>query len=155
MSGYCNKCGNHPCVCDQVKADETGQRSELSGRTGSAFFEKPLNDGRQWECQCARCGSSVDWHECESCGGEGITGPGELYDEDPLWYDHDDYEPCHQCGGQSSWAVCLSGADWCQGHPMPGRENVERGRIEWFPLSMPNNGDVECAGEARPPHTQP
>lgn len=43
---------------------------------------------------------------CGRCGGEGITAPGELYEEDPLWYDPDDYENCHECDGHGGWLWC-------------------------------------------------
>lgn len=43
--------------------------------------------------QCARCGSSVTYERDYSLDGSGYTG-----------------------------AICLSGAEWCDAHPMPGRE---------------------------------
>lgn len=94
--------------------------------------ERPPNDGAEWDCQCARCGRSVEWIECEACGGEGITGPGELYEEDPLWYDMNDTGPCRQCNGEASWPVCMSTESYCQNNPIPGREDIKRGRVEWF-----------------------
>jgi hypothetical protein len=94
-------------------------------------------DGRRWDCQCARCGSDLDWETCGACGGHGITGPGELYEEDPLWYDEDDVEPCHQCGGEGSRPICMSGAEWCEAHPLPGREGIKRGDVEWFTFEEP------------------
>lgn len=90
------------------------------------------NDGRNWECQCARCGSSLEWISCEHCGGEGMTELGELYEEDPLWYDPDDTEPCYQCGGEAAWPVCLSSEDWCQAHPLKGRTEIKHSTPEWF-----------------------
>lgn len=82
--------------------------------------------GGSYDAQCARCGSSMDWVDCEACGGEG-------------WFDVDDdertvstAETCHQCDGEGSWPVCLSSADWCQAHPREGREDVQRGTVEWF-----------------------
>lgn len=96
-------------------------------------------DGREWDCQCARCGSSLEWHECSACGGEGITGPGELYEQDPLWYDMDDYETCHQCGGEASFQSCLSSEEWCKTHPLKGRENIESGTPEWFVVNRSNS----------------
>lgn len=89
-------------------------------------------DGRNWDCRCARCGSSVESESCGACGGEGVTGHGELHEQDPLWYDADDYEPCHQCSGEGSWMFCLSNIEWCEANPIKGRENVPRGKIEWF-----------------------
>jgi hypothetical protein len=89
-------------------------------------------DGRNWDCQCARCGSTLEWEGCGACDGEGITGPGELYEQDPLWYDEDDYEPCHQCDGEASYPICVSSEEYCQAHPMPGREETPRHTPEWF-----------------------
>jgi hypothetical protein len=100
----------------------------------SLIANEPPNDGREWECQCARCGSSLNWVQCGACGGEGITGPGELYEQDPLWYDQDDYESCHQCDGESSWPSCLSGFEWCLLNPSPGRIEIPPSTAEWFAL---------------------
>lgn len=121
------------------KSPETSEHQAPAPVRSSAWFgDNPPNDGREWDCQCARCGSSIEWEQCGACGGEGITAPGELYEQDPLWYDQDDYEPCHQCNGDASWGICLSSPEWCNSHPIPGREAVERGTIEWYPLS-PND----------------
>lgn len=98
----------------------------------SVIADNHPQDGREWDCQCARCGSSVHWEPCGACGGEGISGPGELYDQDPLWYDEDDYSTCHQCGGEASWGICISPPEWCEANPAKGRENIKRGEIEWF-----------------------
>jgi hypothetical protein len=94
--------------------------------------DNPPSDGREWDCQCARCGSSIHWETCGACGGDGITAPGELYQEDPLWYGPEDYEPCRQCDGEASWGICMSSREWCEAHPQPGRGDVKRGAIEWF-----------------------
>ena len=59
--------------------------------------------GVEIDCQCARCGSSV-FSERE-------------LDED------DEHVIVH---------ICLSSPAWCEANPLPGRENVKRGEIEWF-----------------------
>jgi hypothetical protein len=82
--------------------------------------------------QCARCGSSVERVQCEHCGGDGTTAPGELYEQDPLWYDEDDTDPCSVCGGASGWTVCVSDAAWCEAHPLPGHEGIKRGEIDEY-----------------------
>ena len=99
-------------------------------------------DGRTWDCQCARCGSSVESEPCGACAGEGITAPGELYEQDPLWYDVDDYETCSQCGGQGAYLFCISSPEWCEANPLPGRENIKRGQIEWFTLDPEKKEDA-------------
>jgi hypothetical protein len=91
-------------------------------------------DGREWDCQCARCGSSVDFEMCEYCGGEGWTEPGDLYSENPLWYDEDEVAPCHVCNGACSFPHCCSSLGWCEANPLPGREDVNPGTVEWFPI---------------------
>ena len=103
----------------------------------SIIADGPPNDGREWDCQCARCGSSVDWQECEYC-------------EDG--YSHHDCgedccccefpEPnvvCDVCKGKAGWPRCMSSEEWCNAHPTAGRENVERGEIEWFTLEEPDD----------------
>jgi hypothetical protein len=100
----------------------------------------PPNDGREWDSQCARCGSSLTHESCYACGGEGFV---DCYDEDPLWYDEDDFRTCDVCGGTGGWLRCLStfgedeqpqGKSWCEEHPLPGREDVSPNAAEWFTL---------------------
>ncbi len=82
--------------------------------------DHPPSDGREWDSQCARCGSSMSFQSCDSCD----EGDG-----------HDDDEPgedCEVCDGQGGWWICLSSPEWCDSHPQRGRESVSRGKIEWF-----------------------
>lgn len=90
----------------------------------TANSEYRPEDGNQWECQCARCGGEMQFEQCSGCGGDGITAPGELYEQDPLWYDPDDYEYCHQCAGKGGWWFCGNSFDWCNANPMPGRIEI-------------------------------
>lgn len=103
------------------------------------FGDNPPHDGRHWDAQCARCGSDLDWEECNDCGGEGRTAPGELHEEDPLWYDPGDTRPCYSCGGKASWPWCLSSPEWCNANPLKGREAVERNTPEWFVVGIPES----------------
>lgn len=92
---------------------------------------KPYNttrdfpDGTDLENQCARCGSSVDYMSCDFCGGEGHNVDGDEFDDD-------DGAICDPCNGAGGWHVCLSSPEWCEAHPMPGREGVKRGEVEWY-----------------------
>jgi hypothetical protein len=76
------------------------------------------------ENQCARCGSSVGHRDCENCGGDG-------YIEDDDWQ-FPSNDRCDICLGDGGWYVCLSSGEWCEAHPIPGRETVTRGTVEWF-----------------------
>lgn len=83
------------------------------------------------DCQCARCGSSCGWQDCESCvDGYSSHNCGEdcCFCDDP-----DEYNvPCDFCRTKGGWWVCLSDAEWCEANPLPGREATPRGEIEWF-----------------------
>ena len=91
----------------------------------------PPRDGRDWDCQCARCGSSVGWMECETCGGEGIDGH-DCGEDCCCCADPDENVRCGICDGEGGWPVCASSVEWCSAHPIAGRAQVEGGAIEWF-----------------------
>ncbi len=86
--------------------------------------------GQEIDCQCARCGGSCHWVDCYQCD----DGYEDRYDEDPLWYGHELYV-CDHCQGHGGWNVCGNTPEWCNANPMPGREGVERGFLEWFTYS--------------------
>jgi hypothetical protein len=86
--------------------------------------------GLEIDCQCARCGSSTDFLDCGNCD----DGYVSRFEEDPLWYDENELYPCPDCNGKGGHQHCVSGDDWCETHPLPGREKVPRGSIEWFTI---------------------
>lgn len=92
----------------------------------------PPSDGRQWNCQCARCGSSCDIEVCEECDGEGVDGHDCGDDCCCCGWPDEDNMVCQYCHGDGDRWTCVSSSYWCQANPLPGRENVERGQIEWF-----------------------
>ena len=70
------------------------------------------------DAQCARCGSSIGWDDCQTCPAGGhVDAP------DPS---------CPVCKGSGTVAFCLSTFDWCAEHPRPGREQVMSGTPEWY-----------------------
>lgn len=81
-------------------------------------------DEHNEESQCARCGSSVEYVACANCGGEGYSHHdcGEdccccLYPEDNV--------VCDWCRGTGGSHHCLSTPEYCEAHPLPGREAIE------------------------------
>ncbi len=97
--------------------------------TTTIIAERPPSDGREWDCRCARCGSSADYEHCYNCeDGYSSHDCGEdccccLYPENNV--------RCDVCEGYGGWNQCMSSAEWCEDHPLPGREEV-RGKLEWF-----------------------
>jgi hypothetical protein len=89
-------------------------------------------DGRDWEVQCARCGSSLDFDTCEMCGGEGVDGH-DCGEDCCCCLDPEDNITCDACRGVGSFPTCASAASgWCKEHPREGRENIEPSTPEWF-----------------------
>lgn len=95
-----------------------------------ADYSPPAVPGWEWECQCARCGSSCEYEHCCDC-------------EDG-YSDHDCGEDCccclepelnvvcETCHGHGGWYCCLSSPEWCRDNPLPGREEGQGRVIEWF-----------------------
>lgn len=89
------------------------------------------NDGREYDCQCARCGSSMEWDECEMCGGEGMDDH-DCGEDCCACADPEPNVPCQWCDGQGGRLCCLSGFEWCEANPLPGREDKTRNTPEWY-----------------------
>jgi hypothetical protein len=110
-------------------------------KTDTVIAENPPNDGREWDCQCARCGSSCVSISCEHCGGDGVDdwGEGDWDDDGP--------ETCDICQGEGGWMACCSSPEWCEAHPITGRESTARGSIEWFTFQVRAVGSPRDAKE--------
>ncbi len=122
-------------ACDHVTERLTAppERCSSCGLGGDVVVRRwPPEDGREWDSQCARCGSSTTRLECENCGGEGMSSH-DCGEDSCCCADPDELNVrCDVCQGQGAWMVCLSDAAWCEANPAPGREKVKRGAIEWF-----------------------
>ena len=91
-------------------------------------------NGKYYENQCARCGSSLMFEHCDDCGGEGVSGH-DCGEDTCCCADPDDNMDCDWCEGEGGHWRCLSSSDWCQSHPIEGRETVASGIPEWFEVS--------------------
>lgn len=80
-------------------------------KNGIEFFHV---DGHGEDCQCARCGSSCYFVDCDNCGGEG-----EIEDDD--WQFEGEFYRCDWCRGKGGWWRCCSSKAFCEANPMPGR----------------------------------
>ena len=89
-------------------------REAVGVKNGIEFYKV----GDVEDCQCARCGSSTFFRSCDNCGGEGVI---EADEDDWQGFDHD--QRCDWCHGNGGWYRCLSSKDFCEKHPMPGRED--------------------------------
>ena len=58
---------------------------------------------------CPDCGADLDWEECDQCGGDGYLDWERLQEEDPLWFQPGDTEPCTECDGKGGWWLCGNG----------------------------------------------
>ena len=88
-------------------------------------------DGRTWDCQCARCGSSCYFVDCDNCSGEGWI-------EDEDWQaDEGDGWDCEWCRGSGGHWACVSSPEYCEANPCEGRGELKRGTIEWFTFEAP------------------
>ena len=81
------------------------------------MLTKHPNDGREYKRRCGRCGSAIEWTECD-------CDEGRIYDDDGI----DD--ECEICDGHGGWNCCANVPSWCQANPLEGRENVERGAVK-------------------------
>ncbi len=97
----------------------------------TTWLDNPPSDGRDYDCQCSRCGSSMMWEDCQNCGGEGTDG--HDCGEDCCCCLHpEDNVRCDWCRGKGGSYFCASGEEWCTANPMMGRGDIASGRVEWF-----------------------
>jgi hypothetical protein len=83
-----------------MKRDDLGSNGLGASGSDGARDVAPGCDGPMCSCGC-----EMEHTRCDACE-DGFTAPGELYEMDPLWYDEDDSEPCHQCNGRGGWWWC-------------------------------------------------
>lgn len=86
--------------------------------------------GLEIDCQCARCGSSADGGSCPECE-DGFDGH-DCGEDCCACLNPEENVPCQYCDGTGVWHRCMSSPEWCEANPLPDRENVKRGAIEWY-----------------------
>ena len=132
--------GDSRCMLHQGHLGDCGPGRE---RQETKVIGKCPRDGRYWDNQCARCGSSVIFNECDNCGGEGWI-------EDDDWQaDEGDGHTCDWCRGDGGHWACVSSEEWCEANPIKGREETERGTVEWFTFDPPviGSGNQDSSAE--------
>ena len=60
-------------------------------------------------CPRCKCCDSY-WHECENCGGEGVSGH-DCGEDVCCCLDPEDNEDCDVCDGSGGWWMCVGGCD--------------------------------------------
>lgn len=127
----CGGCGEslRQCQCEASGA-EAAAFLKLGESAEIVVAALPPSDGREWESQCSRCGSSTTYEECTTCGGDGYMDD----DEEEFGVTYGVRIMCGWCDGKGGWYRCLSARDWCADNPIPGREVVAIGTVEWFPV---------------------
>ncbi len=110
-----------------------------------AIADHPPDDmyraGLEIDCQCARCGSSVGYIDCDSCE-DGFDG--HDCGEDTCCCLHpEENVVCQFCDGYGGWHQCLSSPEFCYANPLPDRSDVPRGKIEWFTIEENPTTDVD------------
>lgn len=98
---------------------------------GSIIGPDHPHDGRQWDCQCARCGSSLAFERCEMCGGDGLDGH-DCGEDSCCCMDPEPNLTCDACRGRGSFPQCCSTAEFCKSNPQPGREAIKPSTPEWY-----------------------
>lgn len=129
-----------PCVvagCQAITSPSSVHPTHQRRVMDTVIADHPPQDGRLWDCQCARCGSSCGYVDCYECGGDGYVEDDDCCCADTV--------ECRVCDGRGGWPTCGSDEDWCNDHPAPGREAVEHGAIEWFVV-----GDDDISLESPP-----
>ena len=96
---------------------------------GIEWFTIPTEDGYPDEdCCCARCGSSAAFVRCANCCGEGELGSDcidDLCHGGECIHGDSGQLRCDWCRGAGGWWHCLSGPEWCNANPIPGREHIK------------------------------
>jgi hypothetical protein len=84
------------------------------------------------DTQCGRCGSSILYESCKNCAGDGYFEH-DCFEDSCYCLDPED-EVCPYCEGEGYIPICLSSPQWCESHPMAGREHTPRSTPESFSI---------------------
>ena len=93
--------------------------------------------GVEFDCQCARCGSSATSERCDMCE-DGLCGH-DCGEDCCCCLNPEANVLCDYCGGTGIFHFCCSSPEWCNANPLPGREDMPRGAIEWYTYKEPSN----------------
>lgn len=104
-------------------ADRSANAERTEIRGGVEWFTVETARGPEEDCQCARCGSSVEWVRCGNCV-DGFSHH-DCGEDTCCCADPEDNVWCDWCGGAGGSWHCVSSPEWCQANAMPGREHID------------------------------
>lgn len=94
-------------------------------RNGIEWYQLDREDGtKEADCQCARCGGSCSYWQCPDCDEYGYSYHDCGEDSCCCRYPENNV-CCDTCGGTGGEWHCANTPDYCNAHPLPGRENIE------------------------------
>lgn len=115
-------------------APRAGETTDTRIVGGIEWFKIPsrvengVNLDADEDCQCARCGSSCAWLDCGSCGGDDEALGSDCIDDlchgGECIHGDSGFIRCDWCRGTGGSWHCVSGPEWCEAHPLPGRESI-------------------------------
>ena len=65
-----------------------------------------MDDYEMSDYSCPKCHENLMTRDCEYCGGYGTID--DLHEQDPLWYEEDDWEYCSNCRGVGAFFWCAN-----------------------------------------------
>lgn len=92
---------------NELLARETGRRFDLRD-VDPLEWQPAMEYPDEREQYCSVCGAYMEWVDCWNCDGKGGRDGDDLMEEDPLWYDEDDWEDCDVCRGRGGYWECAS-----------------------------------------------
>lgn len=120
----CVRCGESNAVVTPEQQDASLREFASEVAAVGAAIAKAEDDATDGIDSCPRCGSSTTWVECEMCE-DGFDGH-DCGEDCCACANPEPNVVCGFCKGEGGYYRCLSSPEWCEAHPLPGKEDVPR-----------------------------